>query len=272
MPGGGTTLPPVVCAPTVLCKCCGGLARIFAVTDFNKSCCAAACPQRLPYAGIPVYYHRCDACAFVFTVAFDHFSQEDFLEHIYNPAYADVDGDYLEVRPRRNAHAIAECFRDHRSISILDYGGGAGRLETELRREGFSDVTTYDPFNAQFSRRSDRRFDCVLCYEVVEHAHDPAKLFGDLASLMADESLLLFSTLLQPPEVSDLGSNWWYLAPRNGHVSLYTHAALEAVMRPLGLNVISTGEDFHVAFRRIPAFAKNLIQEVPPAAVAAAGH
>jgi 2-polyprenyl-6-hydroxyphenyl methylase/3-demethylubiquinone-9 3-methyltransferase len=264
MPGTGVpTLPSAVCAPTVSCKCCGGLSRIFAVTDFNKSCSAAARPQRLPYSGIPVYYHRCDACRFIFTTAFDHFSREDFLEHIYNPGYADVDGDYLVVRPRRNAHVIAEVFRAHRSISILDYGGGAGRLETELRREGFADVATYDPFTPGFSQRPDRKFNCVLCYEVVEHANNPTDLFTDMASLMADDGLLLFSTLLQPPEVADLGSNWWYLAPRNGHVSLYTRHALEAITRPLGLTLVTSGDDFHIAFRQIPTFARHVLKETP---------
>src|ERR1700735_5377995 len=79
------------------CKVCGCPSPLFGVVDFHKSCVEAQ-GRRLSLSGIPVYYRRCTTCRFVFTDAFDTWSQEPFLEHIYNRDYIVVDPDFVEVR------------------------------------------------------------------------------------------------------------------------------------------------------------------------------
>jgi 2-polyprenyl-6-hydroxyphenyl methylase/3-demethylubiquinone-9 3-methyltransferase len=69
---------PVPIAPAKHpCKICGDEAPLYGVVDFHK-----ACNHALALAGIPVYYHRCRGCGFVFTTAFDGFSAEDFARLI----------------------------------------------------------------------------------------------------------------------------------------------------------------------------------------------
>ena len=104
---------------------------------------------------------------------------------------------------------------------MLDYGAGSGVLAETLRTVGFAQVDTYDPFVPRFSVRPSDRFDCVVCFEVVEHSTDPASLFSDMSDLLGDSGLIFFSTLLQPADIDRQGRAWWYAAPRNAHVSLY---------------------------------------------------
>ena len=73
-----------------------------------------------------------------------------------------------------------------------------------------------------------------------------------------DNGLILFSTLMQPDEIQQIGVGWWYVAPRNGHVSLFTQQAVRAVVQPLGLNSGSFDADLHVLVREPPSFARHL--------------
>jgi hypothetical protein len=255
--------PQPIAPGQVACKCCGGNSLLFGVVDFNKNC-EVRRGSPLPLAGIPIFYHRCTRCAFIFTVAFDGFTDQQFLDVIYNEQYALVDPEYAEVRPRGNADFVKSQFSSHKSISILDYGGGNGRLASLLRADGFKKVDTYDPFVKEFSTRPADRYDCIICFEVVEHSNRPRETFGEVNSLLKDDGLFLFSTLLQPPDIDTSGVGWWYIAPRNGHVSLFTTAALASILNPLGLNLGSFNSNLHIAFRRLPAFAQHFVG--PPAA------
>ena len=244
--------------PQRTCKCCGGAALLFGMVDFNKNC-EERRGLRLPPTGVPIPYHRCTRCGFVFTAALDRFSRQDFLDHIYNGEYLKVDPDYIEHRPLATAQGFAAAFARQRDICVLDYGGGNGRCAQALRSAGLTDVATYDPFVPQFAARPARQFDCILCTEVLEHSDRPVDTFKDMISFLRPDGLILFSTLLQPPDIATRGVTWWYLAPRNGHISLFTHAALEAILRPLGFNCRSLAPSIHLAWSRVPAFAAHLI-------------
>lgn len=250
--------PQPIVPHQVACKCCGGDGLPCGVVDFNKNC-EARRASPLPIWGIPIYYHRCTRCGFIFTIAFDSFSEQDVRDVIYNEQYFLVDPEYAEARPKANAEFIKRQFAWHKSISILDFGGGNGRLATELRADGFSDVDTYDPFVEEFSTWPGIRYDCVVCFEVLQHSNRPRETLGELNSLLKEDGLLLFSTLLQPPDIDEIGMGWWYLAPRNGHVSLFSQAALVALTNLLGLQFGSFNSNMHVAFRQLPDFARHFV-------------
>ncbi len=255
----------------VPCKCCGANSSIFGVVDFNKNC-EARRQSPLPLSGIPIFYHRCTRCGLIFTVAFDGFTDQQFLDVIYNEQYALVDPEYAEFRPRGNAEFIKSQLSRDKSISILDYGGGNGRLASLLRADGFSKVETYDPFVQEFSARPAQRYDCIVCFEVMEHSNRPRQTFTEVDSLLKHDGLLLFSTLLQPPDINASGVAWWYIAPRNGHVTLYTEMALASLLHPLGLQLGSFNPNLHLAFRKLPAFAQHFAGPPRPQAAASAGR
>src|SRR5262249_14395480 len=229
------------------------------VVDFHKNC-ESYRRKVLEISGVPIYYHRCPLCQFIFTTAFDHFTKEDFLHHVYNEEYLLVDPEYQEARPRRDAAFLCSLFSGGRPRRILDYGGGHGILAELLRAAGFSQAETYDPFVPCYAAKPRDRFDCVVCFEVVEHSTNPARIFAEMSEFLTDPGLILFSTLLQPADIDQVGLNWWYAGPRNGHVSLYSRASLERLVQPLGVRLGSFNEGIHVLIREIPDFAHHLLR------------
>ena len=252
------------------CKVCGGVSRLFGVTDFNRSC-EEVRGKVLPLAGLAVYYRRCEACGLVYTDAMDDWSHGEFADHIYNDAYVEVDPDFETKRPEGGATMVAGTFSNFAStLSILDYGGGNGRLADRLRAAGFAGAATYDPFHPDHRARPQGTFSLVTCFETLEHMPDPKAGAADIASFLPDESagggMVLFSTLVQPADFAAQGMRWWYIGPRNGHVTLHTRASLAALWKPLGLQVASFNDNMHAAFRTIPAFARHVFPQGSPGA------
>ena len=132
---------------------------------------------------------------------------------------------------------------------ILDYGGGNGTLAELLRVAGFADVTTYDPFVPRFAKKPHGRFDCVICFEMLEHSTDPAQTLRDITEMLTESGIILLSTLLQPIDIDRQGLAWWYAAPRNAHVSLYSTASLVKLAESAGFRVYSFDQSYHVLFR-----------------------
>ena len=241
------------------CKCCGALAYSYGFADFHKNC-ESRRRKVLEPSGVLTRYYRCPSCRFIFSTDFDGFTQDDFRRHIYNDAYLLVDPDYREKRPRENAATLCNLFPALKPERVLDYGGGEGLLAELLRSAGFSHVETYDPFVPRFAARPSGRFDCIACFEVLEHTTDPAGVFAEMSELLTAPGLILFSTLVQPADMDYQGLGWWYASPRNGHVSLYTDASLRALTRPLSLFLASFNESIHILLRGRPGFARHFLE------------
>ncbi|MFP5248654.1 MAG: class I SAM-dependent methyltransferase [Acidobacteriota bacterium] len=239
-------------APT-RCKVCGAHdANLAGVVDFAKSC-EDRNGLRLPVTGSPIYYRRCGQCGFLFTDAFDHWDREDFLGNIYNQDYGRVDPDYAGARAAANAAMVRQLFGGSViNPAALDYGGGDGSLARILGESGFAVAHTYDPFVPEHATPPARRYNLVTCFEVLEHTPTPMETAAAIASFLDDDSMILASTLLQPAGGAD--TDWWYVAPRNGHVSLHTSHSLAHMWNSLGLSVGTLSDGFHVAFRKTPSF------------------
>ena len=250
MPG---KLEPVAPLQTP-CKCCGATAFLCGVVDFSRNCRGVRHPP-FELCGVPIYYHRCPACQFIFTTAFDHLTSEDFLRHIYNAEYTLVDPEYRDVRPRTNARELAKMFRGTEPRRILDYGGGEGLLGEVLTALSGRQVDTYDPFVPRFATRPAHRYDCIVSFEVLEHMPQPAQTLADMNDLLTHEGLILFSTFFQPADINQKGLSWWYVAPRNGHISLYSRESFLKLAQPFGLRLASLNDHVHALFRRVPDFA-----------------
>lgn len=249
-----------VASETALCKCCGSTAHLCGVVDFNKNCEQQRNPHVLPVIGIPVYYHRCSFCGFIFSILFDDFSSHQFSEAIYNNDYILVDPDFEDVRPRSNAQAITNILGKNWSLDVLDYGGGTGKTAALLREQGYSNVNTYDPFSGEHRNRPQAVFDCIFSFEVFEHTISPRQTLDEICGLLKPNGLIFFSTLLQPENIGEVGLNWWYIGPRNGHVSIHTSQSLQALAQSRDLQLAHFSSGFHLLFREIPDWAKPILK------------
>jgi SAM-dependent methyltransferase len=244
--------PP--CSP---CKCCGAKSPLFGVTDFEQYCMGPNSPP-VQRSGVPIYYHRCSDCGFLFTTAFDAWEPADFARHIYNDDYLRVDPDFVESRPRQNALSVSQTFSGTPNLRILDYGGGNGTLAKQLGEHGFPNVDTYDPFVPAYAAHPGKKYECIVSFEVMEHSPQPQATLAEMESLLEPEGMILFSTMTQPTNFDALGMYWWYVGPRNGHVSLYSRVALEHLGASVGLRYGWATEGLHIYFRGIPEFARHL--------------
>jgi 2-polyprenyl-6-hydroxyphenyl methylase/3-demethylubiquinone-9 3-methyltransferase len=222
--------------------------------DFNKNC-EEPNGLDLPLSGILVSYYRCANCGFLFTRFFDHWTNEEFIAYVYNEAYVKVDPDFQTRRPENWADFIASLLHEFLPrISVLDWGGGNGHLAELLRARGAQSAETWDPFNPAFLVLPKGDFNLVACIEVLEHLPDPGAGIRSLAQCLPGEGVILLSTLLQPENISEIGTSWWYLAPRNGHISFFTPRGLEAMFAACGLHFMIYGPHIHWAWREVPFF------------------
>jgi SAM-dependent methyltransferase len=251
------TAPPET---TFACPVCDAAATLLDVVDLNKSC-EEARGLFLPVAGVPIYYALCDGCGFCFAPEMHRWSIGEFSERIYNDAYKLIDPDYLEARPRANAAAVAAMFARHAlGIRHLDYGGGNGMLSAELFAAGW-DSTSYDPFVDGPRIDGLGKFNLVTSFEVFEHVPDVNHLVATLSSLVEDEGMVIFSTLLSDGVVArHQRLQWWYASPRNGHISLFSQRSLTLLGEKEGFELFSPAPNLHAFWRRKPAWADEVFR------------
>lgn len=238
------------------CPVCASPADLYDVVDFNKSC-RQNDGVHLPLSGVPVYYRRCPACAYTWAPEFGQWSDQDFLNHIYNEDYEFVDPDYLSARPQGNAGIVAQLFgKERERIRHLDYGGGNGGMSALLAQQGW-DTTSFDPFPGDGTTAASLgKFNLITSFEVFEHVPDPNVLMASLRALMDEECLVLFSTLISDGSVVPHGRlDWWYAAPRNGHISLFSARSLAVLAEKYGLGFHSFSHGTHCFYTKLPAWA-----------------
>jgi 2-polyprenyl-6-hydroxyphenyl methylase/3-demethylubiquinone-9 3-methyltransferase len=233
------------------CKICRAPADYFDAVDFAKNCCELA-GVVLPRTGRTVTYLRCGACGFIFTTYCDAFTPVDFAREIYNDDYARVDPLYRSIRPAANARLLREVLADAWGLAapprLLDYGAGAGVIAGLLGDRAV--VRSYDPFSAEHAARPEARSEIVFSAEVIEHVTDPLATLGAMRDLLAPGGMILFSTMMAPADVAVVRAAWWYISPRNGHVSIYTHRALEVACAQTALRYTPLSVEWHLAEHR----------------------
>ena len=242
------------------CPVCSCPTTLFDVVDFNKSC-EEVKGKFLPSSGVPVEYVRCGGCGFVFAPLLAAWSDDEFLARIYNESYGEIDPDYLEARPQANADLLERIFgASSAQIRHLDYGGGNGRLSELLTARRWQS-RSYDPFPAgSVTPETLGRFNLISVFEVFEHVPDVKALMRNLLVLMEEASLVLFSTWVSDGHIAPGGRlNWWYAAPRNGHISLFTRQSLKLLAEQNGLTFGSFNHVSHCFFRTLPGWAEPVV-------------
>ena len=114
----------------------------------------------------------------------------------------------------RNYYSVLECGGHG---SILDFGCGKGELVDRLRQNGFS-AYGYDPAVAEYSVLPERRFDLVVCFDVLEHVEEEyvdavvATIFSFSRRVLLDIALASASQVLSDGRNAHLTvrpAEWW---------------------------------------------------------------
>jgi hypothetical protein len=217
-------VPPLKRSNELLrCKMCGGDARLFDVVDFNKMCSVHE-PLAFGASNIGVPYYVCEECDCIFTFFCDDWDAEAFRRYIYNEDYIKVDGEYVSARPTRNAQEMSGLLLGMEGKRILDYGSGSGVFSGLMNKFGYSTVESYDPFSQP--NRPAGKFDIVTAFEVIEHSPSPISTLNEMKDFLTDDGVIIFSQAMQPTNISQIKGSWWYLGPRNGHVTTFSHKTM----------------------------------------------
>jgi hypothetical protein len=245
-----SALPALSHQVPMRCSACGShTLQTLGHKDFGYSCNNhfEGHPQ-FPEADAPVAYHRCEICQFTFTAALDEWSALDFQAHIYNADYIRADPVFAEIRPLRNAQMVAALWnRALPDTVVLDFGGGDGRFSRHLQAKGYR-CHSVDPFHGDDTPELLSSYELITCFEVIEHVPHAGldAWFTTLLSHLSPQGTVLLSTELLD---DDLALSNWYIAPRNGHISMHTQASLKALASRHGLSVFSINHEMHVMRR-----------------------
>ncbi len=160
-------------------------------------------------------YYRCGQCGGVFLDQACFVSKEAekrrYEEHNNN---VDDPGYQKFVEPI--VSRIQEKFgKEHQG---LDFGAGTGPVVAKLLREKGYSIELYDPYFCDNPKVLEKEYDFIVCCEVVEHFHFPAKEFRLLCSLLKPGGVLFCQTDLYSEETDF--KNWYYRNDQT-HVFFY---------------------------------------------------
>lgn len=234
------------------CKVCDSELQPIDEVDLNK-----ACGPKETYikerSNILVQYWECKNCGFIHTYYFEKYTSKDWLDKIYNQDYyTKVDPDYLDKRPKLNARLILSILKviGYKN-SGLDYGGGSGQTGKLIRLNGYG-YDWYDPYGkSELNKDNLGKYEFCSCMEVIEHIINPSEWIEKIIELCSkDRLIILIGTEVRPKNIKKGNLlDWWYVAPRNGHISLYTKKSLEILAKNFEMKYISINKSTHIIFK-----------------------
>ena len=245
-------------AARVPCKMCSGPTRHFASVDFQKHC--GQDPYRFGRSGLCVDYLRCEACEFIFTTFFDTWSTKDFATFVYNADYVKVDPEYVSARPERTALHMTHALAGGEQARMLDYGSGTGAFAKGMLKAGFAVFDNYDPFSSP--ERPIGTYDVITAFEVLEHSPDPHGTISDMLGYLRPGGCLLIGQTLQPQDIEELKGDWWYLGPRNGHVSTFSTTTLQTYAAAHDLRYCEGNHIFAFSRRELSDLSRTILKRI----------
>ena len=232
------------------CTVCGGNT----VNQFSKE-----------HLGARVDYYRCLAC--------DHLTASDISDV---PSYdrltyfAEIDTGWQDRNQRVLEYIVLLSrlpgINLHRKSVILDYGCGTGMLVRSLNVAGF-DAYGFEPYQKSnesperivrdwnHARKVIERANLVTCIEVLEHLRNPDEVLDRVSELLNADGYLFIST--EPYIRRKHESDWYYLNPSVGHVSIYTERSLLFLMSRHGFSPIFRVSGSTWLFRLLTRRRKN---------------
>lgn len=140
----------------------------------------------------------------------------------------------------------------------LDYGGGYGMFVRMMRDKGFKffrqDIYCENLFAEHFDLSDIEEttyFNLLTAFEVFEHLEDP---LNEIRKMLSYSNCILFSTLLQPENITNVDS-WWYFVPETGqHIALYHIKTLITIAKKLNLNLCTNNQNLHILSKEPLAF------------------
>lgn len=197
----------------------------------DKICpiCNNIAPFRITKEGVD--YNQCSSCKTLFSDTLDNSGKvgggaEAPRNDVFNP-----------VRLTR----IKAMFT-HRTdkIKILDFGAGSGMFVNFMRDAGY-EIDGYDLYNPEFEQLpKNDTYDLVNMCEVIEHLSGQFIEIKAISRYLKKGAILMCETSFIDIAAEDGTSykDWFYLDPRVGHSTVFSHHSIDLLMAKNGLHPI----------------------------------
>ena len=179
-------------------------------------------------------YYRCPQCAAVF-LGPDGYISRAAEEQRYKEHNNNVDDPRYQKFVEPIVAGVEQRFRP--GHTGLDFGAGTGPVIAKLLRDKGYTITLYDPFFCDDPKALEGKYDFIVCCEVMEHFHFPAKEFRLLRSLL-NPGGILFCMTDQYSEKIDFST--WYYKNDPTHVFFYHPRTLEWIKSRFGFSALKT--------------------------------
>ncbi|RLJ01850.1 MAG: hypothetical protein DRP11_03810 [Candidatus Aenigmatarchaeota archaeon] len=183
------------------------------------------------------------------------------------------------VRTRTNTLLEEIVRRLPKNSRILDLGCGSGVFIEKLKEKGFKNIIgldinlehlkyslTIDKNNTLVLGKGEelpfrRKFDAVICAEVIEHTKEPFKMLKEMRRILKPGGLLFITTPNKKSSFPILWEMWkrWKGKIWSGkelHETDFTPASLKELMEKSGFDVIRTRTILSVSYL-IPFFERK---------------
>lgn len=120
--------------------------------------------------------------------------------------------------------------------SGLDFGAGTGPVIAKLLTDRGFDIALYDPFFHPNHETLQKKYDFIICCEVIEHFHNPLKEFELLQSMLKANGKLYCMTALLPK--TEKFANWYYKDDPT-HVIFYSPENLGWIKDKIGFKKLN---------------------------------
>jgi SAM-dependent methyltransferase len=128
--------------------------------------------------------------------------------------------DVTDIRYQNFVSPIVKAVKSSFPINTLglDYGSGTGPVISKVLGDDGYQLRQFDPIFCNDLSALQLRYDYIVCCEVIEHFHAPAKEFELLKSLLKPNGALYCMTHLYTKDI-EFGN--WYYKNDNTHVFIY---------------------------------------------------
>lgn len=123
-------------------------------------------------------------------------------------------------------------------VKILDFGTGHGMLVRDLKEAGYPNVDGYDAYNEEFNQSIPKRnnYHIITMIECAEHLSSPFLEFDVIfRALLPGGAIMIETSFTNIAEQDGIPlEEFFYIAPQNGHSTIYSHHGLDLLMATKG--------------------------------------
>lgn len=194
---------------------------------------------------LPVLYHVCMKCSFIFK---DESNQISLAKELHQ---------YSRHNNTMESTGYVNMFKNlindfvkplKITNKVLDFGSGPGPVLYQLLLEEGYNAFHYDPFYKNDASYKENLYQLITSTEVVEHFFDPMKEFKHIASLLEEGGHLLIMTHIRNSNLK-VFLNWWYRRDVT-HVSFYHLNTFEYIAQVCGLELIKHNDKNIILFKK----------------------